>query len=60
MTKTLKTIIYALVTYIVSNQLITSLVTGTTTGDTLITTILPIALAAGVLIVGLGLFGNQE
>ena len=42
--------------YISANMLITQLVTGTATGDVLMQTLLPLAIAIGVVLAGLTMF----
>lgn len=49
-------VVGAIITYVVSNTIITSMVTGTTVGDNLLTGTAPIVIAAGVLLVILKMF----
>ena len=60
MRSALLTIVVGLVVYVVANELIDSLVTGTSTGDTLITSLLPLAIAIGVVLAGLTMFVKTE
>ena len=56
MTNALKAIILGIVIYIVANQLITEMVTGTTIGDNLITSLVPLAIAVGIVWAALSSF----
>jgi hypothetical protein len=60
MRNALLTIVVGLVTYIVANTLIDQLVTGTGTGDTLITNLLPLAIAVGVVLAALTMFVKAD
>ena len=60
MRNALLTIVVGLVVYVTASQLITSLVTGTGTGDTLIQTLLPLAIAIGVVLAGLTMFVKAD
>jgi uncharacterized membrane protein YeaQ/YmgE (transglycosylase-associated protein family) len=60
MRNALLTIVVGLVTYIVANTLIEQLVTGTGTGDTLITNLLPLAIAVGVVLAALTMFVKAD
>ena len=44
-------VVGSLIAYIVATELIDALVTGTSTGDTLIINVVPIVVAAGVLLI---------
>jgi len=55
-TNALKAIILGIVIYIVANQLITEMVTGTTIGDNLITSLVPLAIAVGIVWAALSSF----
>jgi hypothetical protein len=60
MRNALLTIVVGLMVYVVANQLITTLITGTGTGDTLMQTLLPLAIAIGVVLAGLTMFVKAD
>lgn len=60
MRNALLTIVVGLVVYIVAGQLITSLITATAASDNLIKTILPLAIAIGVVLAGLTMFVKAD
>lgn len=49
-------IIIGIVVYIVANTMITTLVKGTSTGDILLQTLVPLAIAVGIVLAALGSF----
>lgn len=60
MRSALLTIVVGLVVYVVAGQLIDSLVTGTSNADKLIQSILPLAIAIGVVLAGLTMFVKAD
>jgi hypothetical protein len=60
MRNALLTIVVGLVVYVVADKLITTMVTGTGTSDTLIQTLLPLAIAIGVVLAGLTMFVKAD
>ena len=56
MTNALKAIVLGIVIYIVAQQLITEMVTGTTIGDNLITSLVPLSIAVGIVWAALSSF----
>ena len=56
MKKAMTTLAMGLLVYILAKLMITSLVTGTTSGDVVIQTILPIAIAFGLVILTFSIF----
>ena len=56
MTKGLVAIFLAVVVYIAVNTLLADLVTGTSVGDTLLTSLLPLAIAIGAVVLALTMF----
>lgn len=52
----LLTIIIGIVVYIIANTMIGTLVKGTTTGDVLLQTLVPLAIAVGIVLAALGAF----
>ena len=56
MQRALVTIVVGVMVYISANMLITTLITGTDTGDVLMQTLLPLAIAIGVVLAGLTMF----
>ena len=56
MQKALVTIVVGVMVYISADMLIDQLVTGTDTGDVLMQTLLPLAIAIGVVLAGLTMF----
>jgi len=55
-TSALKAIILGIVIYIVAQQLISQMITGTTIGDNLITSLVPLAIAVGIVWAALSSF----
>lgn len=49
-------VVVGIVVYIVANTMITTLVEGTTTGDVLLRTLVPLAIAVGIVLAALGSF----
>jgi hypothetical protein len=60
MRNALLTIVIGLMVYVVADKLITTLITGTGTGDTLMQTLLPLAIAIGVVLAGLTMFVKAD
>ena len=56
MTRGLVAIFLAVVVYIAVNTLLSALVTGTSVGDTLLTALLPLAIAIGAVVLALTMF----
>lgn len=51
----IRSLMVGLVAYVVAGDMLDALITGTATGDTIMTSIIPIAIAAGTVIASLGI-----